>query len=180
MGSWGKLAYRFGDPNIIASWTRSRTLRNRCFTRLPNCSALAVSKHLAPRNSPGTYVIGDKGPPSNKKCRPLEGASAIPTQHGTIGDRLDCQTSLCPAARILHISKAMAYRLIQQGALPAVRINHAIRISRAIWISSFVVAERRRRRTKASPRTPKTPTEGQAVSPGLEEGMQDSRLRQVF
>ncbi len=31
-------------------------------------------------------------------------------------------------ARILNISKAMAYRLIQQGALPVVRINHAVRV----------------------------------------------------
>jgi excisionase family DNA binding protein len=31
-------------------------------------------------------------------------------------------------ARILNISKALAYRLIQQGEIPAVRINHAVRV----------------------------------------------------
>ena len=31
-------------------------------------------------------------------------------------------------ARVLNISRAMAYRLIQQGALPVVRINHAVRV----------------------------------------------------
>lgn len=31
-------------------------------------------------------------------------------------------------ARILNISKALAYRLIQQGVIPSVRINHAVRV----------------------------------------------------
>ncbi len=31
-------------------------------------------------------------------------------------------------ARILNISKALAYRLIQQGHIPVVRINHAVRV----------------------------------------------------
>ena len=31
-------------------------------------------------------------------------------------------------ARILNISKALAYRLIQHGDIPAVRINHAVRV----------------------------------------------------
>jgi excisionase family DNA binding protein len=31
-------------------------------------------------------------------------------------------------ARILNISKAMTYRLIQLGEIPAVRINHAVRV----------------------------------------------------
>lgn len=31
-------------------------------------------------------------------------------------------------ARILNISKALAYRLIQQGEIPSVRINHAVRV----------------------------------------------------
>ena len=31
-------------------------------------------------------------------------------------------------ARILNISKALAYRLIQRGVIPSVRINHAVRI----------------------------------------------------
>jgi excisionase family DNA binding protein len=31
-------------------------------------------------------------------------------------------------ARILNISKALAYRLIQQGDIQVVRINHAVRI----------------------------------------------------
>jgi excisionase family DNA binding protein len=31
-------------------------------------------------------------------------------------------------ARILNISRALAYRLIQQGEIPAVRINHAVRV----------------------------------------------------
>lgn len=31
-------------------------------------------------------------------------------------------------ARILNISKALAYRLIQRGEIPVVRINHAVRV----------------------------------------------------
>ena len=31
-------------------------------------------------------------------------------------------------ARILNISKAMAYRLIQQREIPVVRISHAVRV----------------------------------------------------
>ena len=31
-------------------------------------------------------------------------------------------------ARKLSISKALAYRLIQQGLIPVVRINHAVRV----------------------------------------------------
>jgi excisionase family DNA binding protein len=31
-------------------------------------------------------------------------------------------------ARILNISKALVYRLIQQGVIPSVRINHAVRV----------------------------------------------------
>ncbi len=31
-------------------------------------------------------------------------------------------------ARILNVSKAFAYRLIQQGEIPVVRINHAVRV----------------------------------------------------
>jgi excisionase family DNA binding protein len=31
-------------------------------------------------------------------------------------------------AIILNISKALAYRLIQQGEIPVVRINHAVRV----------------------------------------------------
>lgn len=31
-------------------------------------------------------------------------------------------------SRILNISKAMTYRLIQQGDIPAIRINHAVRV----------------------------------------------------
>ena len=31
-------------------------------------------------------------------------------------------------ARILNISKALAYRLIQRGELPVVRISHAVRV----------------------------------------------------
>jgi excisionase family DNA binding protein len=43
----------------------------------------------------------------------------------SIGERL---LKAADVARILNISKAMAYRLIQQGALPVVRINHAVRV----------------------------------------------------
>lgn len=31
-------------------------------------------------------------------------------------------------AKILNISKALAYRLIQRGDIPVVRINHAVRV----------------------------------------------------
>jgi excisionase family DNA binding protein len=31
-------------------------------------------------------------------------------------------------ARILNISKALAYRLIQQGEIPVVRISHTVRV----------------------------------------------------
>ena len=31
-------------------------------------------------------------------------------------------------ARILNVSRALAYRLIQQGDIPVVRINHAVRV----------------------------------------------------
>jgi excisionase family DNA binding protein len=31
-------------------------------------------------------------------------------------------------ARILNISKALAYRLIQRGEIPVIRISHAVRI----------------------------------------------------
>jgi excisionase family DNA binding protein len=31
-------------------------------------------------------------------------------------------------ARILNISRALAYRLIQRGDIPVVRINHAVRV----------------------------------------------------
>jgi excisionase family DNA binding protein len=31
-------------------------------------------------------------------------------------------------ARILNISKAMVYRLIQRGEIPVVRISHAVRV----------------------------------------------------
>ena len=31
-------------------------------------------------------------------------------------------------ARVLSISKALVYRLIQQGLIPVVRINHAVRV----------------------------------------------------
>jgi len=34
-------------------------------------------------------------------------------------------------AKTLNISKAMAYRLIQQREIPAVRINHAVRVRRS-------------------------------------------------
>jgi excisionase family DNA binding protein len=31
-------------------------------------------------------------------------------------------------ARILNISRALAYRLLQKGDIPVVRINHAVRV----------------------------------------------------
>ena len=31
-------------------------------------------------------------------------------------------------ARILNISRAMTYRLIQQGEIPVIRIRHAVRV----------------------------------------------------
>ena len=31
-------------------------------------------------------------------------------------------------AEVLSISKALVYRLIQQGVIPSVRINHAVRV----------------------------------------------------
>jgi len=31
-------------------------------------------------------------------------------------------------AEVLSVSKALVYRLIQQGAIPSVRINHAVRV----------------------------------------------------
>jgi excisionase family DNA binding protein len=31
-------------------------------------------------------------------------------------------------ARILNISKALAYRLLQQGEIPAIRINNTVRV----------------------------------------------------
>lgn len=31
-------------------------------------------------------------------------------------------------AKILNISRALAYRLIQTGKIPAVRINHSVRV----------------------------------------------------
>jgi excisionase family DNA binding protein len=31
-------------------------------------------------------------------------------------------------ASILKISRSMAYRLIQEGAIPSVRINHSVRV----------------------------------------------------
>jgi excisionase family DNA binding protein len=34
-------------------------------------------------------------------------------------------------ARILNISKALAYRLIQHGEIPAIRISHAVRVMRS-------------------------------------------------
>ncbi len=34
-------------------------------------------------------------------------------------------------ARILNISKALAYRLIQRGEIPVIRISHAVRIKRS-------------------------------------------------
>ena len=32
-------------------------------------------------------------------------------------------------AKILNISRALAYRLIQNGEIPVIRINHAVRVS---------------------------------------------------
>ena len=34
-------------------------------------------------------------------------------------------------AEVLSISKALVYRLIQQGLIPSVRINHAVRVKRS-------------------------------------------------
>jgi len=31
-------------------------------------------------------------------------------------------------ARILNISKALSYRLLQKGEIPSIRINHAVRV----------------------------------------------------
>lgn len=31
-------------------------------------------------------------------------------------------------ARILNVSRALAYRLIQQGEIPVIRIRHAVRV----------------------------------------------------
>ena len=34
-------------------------------------------------------------------------------------------------SRILNISRALTYRLLQQGDIPVVRINHAVRVKRS-------------------------------------------------
>ena len=34
-------------------------------------------------------------------------------------------------SRILNISRALAYRLLKQGEIPTVRINHAVRVKPA-------------------------------------------------
>ena len=43
---------------------------------------------------------------------------------------VDCLLKPAEVARILNVSKALVYRLIRQGFLPAVRIGHAVRVRR--------------------------------------------------
>jgi excisionase family DNA binding protein len=40
-------------------------------------------------------------------------------------------------AQVLKISRASAYRLIQQGTIPSVRINHAVRV-RSCDLEAFI------------------------------------------
>jgi excisionase family DNA binding protein len=50
-------------------------------------------------------------------------------------------------ARILNISKALAYRLIQQGEIPAVRINNSVRVKPSD-LEEFVNRCRKDRRSR--------------------------------
>lgn len=40
-------------------------------------------------------------------------------------------------ARVLNISKALVYRLIQRGDIPSVRINHAVRV-KPVALQEFI------------------------------------------
>ena len=44
------------------------------------------------------------------------------------GDTPTQLLSITEAARLLRVSKTTAYRLVSSGALPALRVGHAIRI----------------------------------------------------
>jgi hypothetical protein len=44
-------------------------------------------------------------------------------------------------ARILNISRPLAYRLMQQGNIPVIRINHAVRV-RPIDLEEFIQCSR--------------------------------------
>ena len=62
-------------------------------------------------------------------------------QNGTERRPLECRTyTVNEIARILGVSQARAYRLVQEGLLKSVRIGNAIRISKRSfdhWLESL-------------------------------------------
>ena len=62
-------------------------------------------------------------------------------QHGTEKRPLECRTyTVNEIARILGVSQARAYRLVQEGLFKSVRIGNAIRISKRSfdhWLESL-------------------------------------------
>ena len=62
-------------------------------------------------------------------------------QNGTEKRRLECRTyTVNEIARILGVSQARAYRLVQEGLFKSVRIGNAIRISKRSfdhWLESL-------------------------------------------
>ena len=62
-------------------------------------------------------------------------------QNGTEKSPLECRTyTVNEVARILGVSQARAYRLVQEGLFKSVRIGNAIRISKRSfdhWLESL-------------------------------------------
>ena len=62
-------------------------------------------------------------------------------QNGTEKRPLECRTyTVNEIARILGVSQARAYRLVQEGLFKSVRIGNAIRISKRsfdLWLESL-------------------------------------------
>ena len=68
-------------------------------------------------------------------------AAVLEIQNGTEKRPLECRTyTVNEIARILDVSQARAYRLVQEGLFKSVRIGNAIRISKRSfdhWLESL-------------------------------------------
>ena len=68
-------------------------------------------------------------------------AAELEIQNGTEKRLLECRTyTVNEIARILGVSQARAYRLVQEGLFKSVRIGNAIRISKRSfdhWLESL-------------------------------------------
>ena len=68
-------------------------------------------------------------------------AAELEIQNGTEKRPLECRTyTVNEIARILGVSQARAYRLVQEGLFKSVRIGNAIRISKRSfdhWLESL-------------------------------------------